>query len=718
MSAGGDALQRWTPDDGPVTERLLAGQAELSTEARADHLASATRTLGRCGAPGEAGRHAAAHLVVGEVQSGKTLAITTTMALGHDNGFRLVVVVAGTKRNLMGQTMQRLRDDLMKGDGRVNPWWRIENPSMEHEWELLQRLQQPATTTVCFVLKEARRLASLAEVLNAAGAKLDLTGIPALIFDDEADQASPNRKVRRGEESAIYAGIRSVREALPRHDFLMYTATPQAPLLITLGDELSPETVTVLRSGAGYVGGHDLFIERAESFVRVISPHDVTQATDPGATEPPVSLRRGVATFLLALTVAQRRGNPRPLSMLVHPAVTRDVHDKHHAWVNAIVSSLVAPLRVPQDVAFRDALAGDLGAAYDDLSSTCPGLPPLEQLSEEVPHYAGDIAIRKVNQDATEEIGVGEWDDRAGWIVIGGAKLDRGFTVKNLAITYMPRGRGVGNADTIQQRGRFFGYKRDYVDLCRGWFSRETADAFREYVDHEQTLLESLSEVENAASPLSEWRRRLLLSPDLSPTRREVISLDTRRKKIFAGDGWCDQSGLVGPEAAALNRDALQGFLSRLDGLVEHPDDPRPSRHLVGILPMSEVLALLEGWRASPHDGDRLLGAALVLGILRDRQQADAVQVLLMDGRSAMTSLDDARERAPRPRDPQRIQLFQGRGSSGAGYPGDRAFVDGGRPTLAIFGLDLRKINPAYDDVVPALAVHVENAAVSLVVEP
>lgn len=38
---------------------------------------------------------------------------------------------------------------------------------------------------------------------------------------------------------------------------------------------------------------------------------------------------------------------------------------------------------------------------------------------------------------------------------MGGQKLDRGYTVKGLTVTYMPRPLGVGNADNIQQRARF-----------------------------------------------------------------------------------------------------------------------------------------------------------------------------------------------------------------------------------------------------------------------
>jgi len=43
-------------------------------------------------------------LVVGEVQSGKTMSFTALIAMAHENGFPLVVVLAGTKNQLLSQT--------------------------------------------------------------------------------------------------------------------------------------------------------------------------------------------------------------------------------------------------------------------------------------------------------------------------------------------------------------------------------------------------------------------------------------------------------------------------------------------------------------------------------------------------------------------------------------------------------------------------------------
>lgn len=47
-------------------------------------------------------------LVFGYVQSGKTMSFTTLTALAKDNGYRLVIIIAGISTNLVAQSFTRL----------------------------------------------------------------------------------------------------------------------------------------------------------------------------------------------------------------------------------------------------------------------------------------------------------------------------------------------------------------------------------------------------------------------------------------------------------------------------------------------------------------------------------------------------------------------------------------------------------------------------------
>ena len=652
------------------------------------------------------------------------------MALARDNGYRLVVVIAGTKNNLMKQTVDRLDDDLLAGDGGANPWRTLENPGDSEAPEILDLLaEQPAAeTVVCFVLKHHQRIDHLADAFAIVAGGVDLAAIPALIIDDEADQASLNLKARRGQESTTYSAIQRLRDVLPRHDFLMYTATPQGPLLIAINDRLSPQTVTVLRSGDGYVGGHELFVEQASSYVKSIPDAEVQIAIDPDSIDPPPTFRSAIATFLLALVIAQERRNPQPLAMLIHPDVRRAVHDRHLQWARTIMQDLRQRLADPEDAAFADVVRDVFQAPYADLAQTVAGLDPLDRLVRRLPDWARGVKIQLVNQNAQREIDQRDWRRHPGWIVIGGNKLDRGFTVKNLAITYMPRGPGLSNADTLQQRGRFFGYKAQYLDICRGWFNADTHSGFAEYVTHELALRRSLVDVESQAQPLRLWRRQLLLSPSLRPTRKQVINLPTATRRVLGPDGWFDQRFVFVHASVNRNREIAPGLFAWREQARAAAGDPRTTPHFVADVPVVDLLPLLADWKSDEEDIDRLLGVSVMLTSWLEaelKSECDVpptCQLLFADGIDGVDDQHRARRRTPRDANvaagEREVNVFQGAGSSGNGFPGDRAFADDVRPTVAVFLLDVSRSDSSFAGIlVPTLAVHIPSTAQDLIVQ-
>src|SRR6266581_676939 len=71
----------------------------------------AASVLRRC-VPPNANAGQETGLVVGYIQSGKTMSFTTAAALARDNGYAMVIVIAGTSIPLTEQSRQRLRRDL------------------------------------------------------------------------------------------------------------------------------------------------------------------------------------------------------------------------------------------------------------------------------------------------------------------------------------------------------------------------------------------------------------------------------------------------------------------------------------------------------------------------------------------------------------------------------------------------------------------------------
>lgn len=117
--------------------------------------------------------------------------------------------------------------------------------------------------------------------------------------------------------------------------------------------------------------------------------------------------------------------------------------------------------------------------------------PTFEEIMSQVPDiiYETNLMLvisRNKKKGQTYDI---DWDGSISHILVGADMLNRGGTVERLAVTYMPRHSvGKSTADTIQQRCRFLGYKRNYLYSCRVYLPEDTALEYREYVDHEEEM--------------------------------------------------------------------------------------------------------------------------------------------------------------------------------------------------------------------------------------
>lgn len=472
-------------------------------------------------------------LAVGQVQSGKTLSYEGLICLARDNGIPLVVVISGISNPLLDQGAGRLDQDLeIAAPG---AWFFRTNPSADNEtdvdafegvvadWrdDLIPRSSK--RTIVVTVLKHHGRLEALRALLDEVG----WGEHPVLIIDDEADQASLNARIRQREESTTYSRLLELRQSFGRFGYAQYTATPQAPLLISIGDVLSPRTVRVLKPGLGYVGGKVFFNDRSE-LVRTI-PEDDLSALEEGAIDPPRSLLEAIRIYLLGLAASVMTGSLEPRSMLIHPSQGRDPHNTFHMWTRSYVRRVQSRSEVARTS--RDVLAemyDEFEESWRDLADTMPDLPALVELLRVLPSVLRRTTVMKMNAStgATPTV---PWRDFNGFILVGGQALDRGFTVKGLTVTYMPRGVGVGNADTIQQRARFFGYKADYLGMCRVYLEAATRYAFEAYVEHEEDVRGKLDALRSTNVDLRQWRRVFVLDPVLQPTRASVRSVGTQR---------------------------------------------------------------------------------------------------------------------------------------------------------------------------------------------
>jgi hypothetical protein len=248
----------------------------------------------------------------------------------------------------------------------------------------------------------------------------------------------------------------------------------------------------------------------------------------------------------------------------------------------------------------------------------------------------GDIAateVREVNRRRGNRSRDINWRQAYAWILVGGQAMDRGFTVQDLTVTYMPRGIGTGNADTLQQRARFFGYKRHYLGYCRIYLEAEVLGVFEGYVVHEEYMRAELRGVRDRGEPLSGWKRRFILADELNPCRASVIQQDILRGNY--ADSWyfphmLKMSDLV----IRANRDGCNEFCQSLTFVRDKQfTQPAQQHEFSANVPLARVVDdLLLHYRVEdPPDTESSLGMLLQLSHALQANPQESACVCLPD---------------------------------------------------------------------------------------
>jgi hypothetical protein len=731
---GTDSRLLWNPTTGEewarLNRRLVKPVGDLDAEMLIKFESDCRQILGRCSPPDKPASESRTGLVLGQVQSGKTMSFTGVSSLARDNGYKLVIVITGISVQLLNQSAGRLRDDLgIEGNTRAG-WVHVpvepDAPVESIRDALVRQLEMwadPETlphlrkTVLVTVMKNHSNLARLTTSLRAANSLLSggLRSVPAMIIDDEADQASLNTKVRAGELSTVYQRISDLRRVLPNHSMLQYTATPQAPLLLNIADILSPDFCHVLDPGPDYTGGRSFFIDNG-LLVKPIPSSELRSNSSPPASVPP-SLHDAMCVFVLGVTMEIQRPDYQIRSMLVHPSSQTGLHSVFVQWVRGALNLWYRLLKQPDSDLDRQELLADFRKAHADLSRTVPDLLAFDKVAPQLKQALLQICVEEVNsaQGATPII---KWEKAPAWILVGGQALDRGFTVKGLTVSYMPRplATGQSNADTLQQRARFFGYKRSYIGYCRVWLESAVKDAFTDYVQHEDEVRRSLRQFERLDRPLSEWRRRFILDGSMAPTRRNVIDIDWSRS--IAGTGAVMLRRPHFDEHACVeNRQLIREFQTK--GAWRQHGDATLSPYQQHLLCDTQSLRsvcerFLTRYRTSSLADAEALNARLLQcsAILSESPDAPC-DVYLMSH-----AAPNRRKRTVNASD-ELDQFLQGANPSTGGhaeYPGDRGICRPDRVSIQIHILDIELADKSVMVEVPSLAVFAPNAAPIIIV--
>lgn len=495
-------------------------------------------------------------LVLGYVQSGKTTNFLSVIAKAADEGYRLIIVLAGMTNSLREQTQERLQEALTTGQ--TGQYWTVltqPNEDFHPNNSLGEKLYNESERQLIIIKKNGHRLKKLNKWLDDVSRKMGRLTAPVLVIDDEADQASVNVAATAREKnrrSVINAQISTLLDR-PRTSYIAYTATPFANILIDPNDgtDLYPENfITVLNRPDGYFGSEQLFGRDA---VQGEDPADIGESTldacreiaadDVDAIRPPSrgidewsptlsdSLRDAIRWFLLATATRWIRGQRnKHSSMLVHSSPRVQAHE----LVAEVVSSAVREMAVKiSDPGFR----GELEVFWQEENAKQPQNPAygpgvtFDAVYEMLQSVLDEVKVVVDNGSSDERIDYSEPGQTV--IAVGGNTLSRGLTLEGLVCSYFAR---VSRTyDTLLQMGRWFGFRRGYEDLVRIWMTPSLTEWFHDLATVEADLRRDIASYSYEGLTPADFRAKIRLHPAMQVTSAAKMRNSRKASMSFSG---------------------------------------------------------------------------------------------------------------------------------------------------------------------------------------
>ena len=611
-------------------------------------------------------------LALGYVQSGKTTQMIALTAAAYDSGYRVVIALLGSTNLLLDQNERRFKESLNIDNRSDFRWITIRNPRGKSDrTKILDNLSKNRIIFIS-LLKHALRINSLADILQ----ELDMSKFPVLVLDDEADQHSLNPKVNQDEEGKVYESIGRLRSACPRHLYVQFTATPYAQLLLEPDDRLSPDFVEFLHPGDGYIGGREFFIDHAEKVIRIIPALD-EQPAKGSVFELPKSLITATANFVAgAALLLSNDPSTKRLSMLVHSTHRNPVQEKYHFLMKRLITNWRddSNSNIPSEIHHERKSLVKAGAL--DISD--------EEFEEKVRYVLREVIFWLLN--SVSDVKKVNWNEGPIHILVGGNKLDRGFTVEGLTVTYMNRPHS-DQIDTLEQRARAFGYRGDLLPYCQFFATQRSIRMLRGIVHTEYDLRSRLADWISAGESPKTWAREIgmLLPKGARPTRANVFKAITAFNN---GPGW---HSLKKPSMSPAQMAHNERLVSQI-GLRNAPrtDWGRISHRTIRIKSSVAFEKLLKPWQwdgFSPGwEHEHILQLFESLGPRNDQGSDIEVTVTLMQ----LENQDEPRTREWSA-ETGFINLFQGKDAKYTDgdidkYPGDLKvpLIREGEDTLAI----------------------------------
>ena len=574
-------------------------------------------------------------MVFGYVQSGKTAHYIGMINKAYDAGYRIVIVLSGIHNSLRSQTQSRIDEEVLGyetslesigdmtrernaiGVG-IGPYNQVETPvqsitTRDEKGDVNKKTEgvsmmpplMVVTKKNASVLRKILRFFRKNYCAEIIGGKKKIPAkYPALIIDDEADQASINTRASYDDQgnilddynpTTINGLIRELLNIFECRSYVGYTATPFANIFIPphidderYGTDLFPRDFIYRAPRADqYIGAREFFGLGGEDIPAMPLYRKITdgagylgkgtKSTD-AVGELPKELKLAVKYFLLSTALRNCTGQRnKPNTMLVHivrfvgqqnkikQRIIKYFKDEIENYIRfgdpsiesefkSIWEEDYLPTTEKMRVQFRKYIAECVDVDWSSIWAEIKRLIADKEISVySVNGKSEDVLLYKNHEGAPFNV-----------IVIGGDKLSRGLTLEGLTISYFTRSSNT--YDTLMQMGRWFGFRPGYLDACRLFTTDSLYASFSHISMATEDLAAQFDFMNSVVQTPRDFGLRVASHPTLEITSRNKMRTGQEFKRDFS----CKLSQTrvfdIDGEQYDRNFEAVEDFLYAIKG--------------------------------------------------------------------------------------------------------------------------------------------------------